>query len=92
MTDSSPADNTPNPTASADTAAAPAASPATDGTPAGDGHLHDVIIIGAGLSGIDCAYRILEKKSRLRLPGPRAQAARRRDLGSVPLSGRAVRQ
>ena len=54
MTDSSPTDDTPNTTASADTAAAPAASPATDGP------LHDVIIIGAGLSGIDCAYRILE--------------------------------
>ncbi len=63
MADSShtPANDTPNTIASEDTAAPPVDSPAPDPPPDGDDHPHDVIIIGAGLSGIDCAYRLLEQ-------------------------------
>ena len=52
----------------------------------------DVLIIGAGISGIGAAYRIHEKNPKLSYTRARAAGAHRRHLGSVPLSGRPVRQ
>ena len=50
----------------------------------------DVLIIGAGLSGIGAAYHLQQKCPGRALRHPRGPRPHRRDLGPVPLSGRAL--
>ena len=52
----------------------------------------DVLIIGAGISGIGAAYRITEQNPQLTLHDPGAARAHRRHLGPVPLSGHPLGQ
>ena len=52
----------------------------------------DVLIIGAGISGIGAAYRITEQNPQLTLHDPGASRAHRRHLGPVPLSGHPLGQ
>ena len=49
----------------------------------------DVVIVGAGFSGIGAAYRIHERNPGTELRHPRAPRPDRRHLGPVPLPGRA---
>ena len=51
----------------------------------------DVLIIGAGLSGIGAACHLQQKMSWKRLCHPRGPRLHRRDVGPVPLPGRALR-
>ena len=56
------------------------------------GRFADVLIIGAGISGIGAAYRIHEKNPQLSYTDPGAARAHRRHVGPVPLSGHPLRQ
>ena len=52
----------------------------------------DVLIIGAGISGLGAAYRIHQRNPAAQLHHPRAARAHRRHVGPVPLPGHPLRQ
>ena len=60
-------------------------------TTAPDQHV-DVLIVGAGLSGIGAGYHLQAQLSRQELRHPRGPRLHRRHLGSVPLSRHPLRQ
>ena len=47
----------------------------------------DVLIVGAGVSGIGCAYHLQAERSGQELRGPRGARGNGRDMGPVPLPG-----
>ena len=52
----------------------------------------DVLIVGAGISGLGAAYRITERNPHLTYTILERRAQNRRHLGFVPLPRRALRQ